>query len=744
MGDEEQFFFMFNRKDSIFLLVLGIILVIFSLTSMYSYLLFHTFSELFSIVIAAAIFIIAWNSRDYIDNKYLLFIGIAYLFIGEIDLLHTLAYKGMNIFAGFDANLPGQLWIAGRYLEAATLIAAALLISRSVNVYKELAVYTAIFSALLIVIFTGIFPDCYIDGQGLTTFKITSEYIICLMLVLAGYLLYRRKEYFEPGIFNLVIISIFFTILSELAFTFYVSVYDFSNLIGHLFKIISFALIYYALVESGIRRPHEVIFRELSEKKKEATKEKDKLEMYLEVAGVMFLVLDVKGIVRLINLKGCEILGYKESEIVGMDFIDNFIPAKKRDEAHRAFSITMTGDIESYRSLEYDVLTKNGDIRTLLWQNSITRDEEGIITGTLSSGVDITLRKQAESLLQRTQFAFDHSPDEIYYVNSEGQLIYANLRARESFAIESDSAINKTIFDINPEITQSRWKEIWSEMLKEGFHGFETVHRHSDGTSYPVEIVAYLITYEGVKYSCNIARDITERKKAEDALQEVNKKLNLLSSITRHDILNQITVAAGYMEILRLDKGISEDTKAEKYIEKVLRAIETIRKQIIFTGYYRDLGEQAPQWFDMGSIVTATQESFRFDEFNLRNDIKNTEIFADPLFGKVIFNLIDNAIKHGETISEISFFTDETPDELIIVCEDDGMGIPDEAKEQIFMREYFKNSGFGLFLSREILAITCLTITETGTFGEGARFEIHVPKGRYREISSPDDERKSG
>ena len=125
-----------------------------------------------------------------------------------------------------------------------------------------------------------------------------------------------------------------------------------------------------------------------------------------------------------------------------------------------------------------------------------------------------------------------------------------------------------------------------------------------------------------------------------------------------------------------------------------------------------------------------------FGEIELKNNIKHVEIFADPLFEKVIYNLIDNAIKHGETITEISFYNLETPEELIIVCEDNGVGIPADAKEKIFRREYYKNSGLGLFLSREILAITGLTIEETGKPGKGARFEIHVPEGKFRIKSS--------
>ncbi|WP_421908762.1 PAS domain S-box protein [Methanolacinia petrolearia] len=233
-----------------------------------------------------------------------------------------------------------------------------------------------------------------------------------------------------------------------------------------------------------------------------------------------------------------------------------------------------------------------------------------------------------------------------------------------------------------------------------------------------------------------IGRDITERKKSEDALKEVTSKLNLLSSITRHDILNQITGAAGYLEMIELDDEIPHESKADKYIKKISGTIDTIKRQITFTGYYKDLGEQTPGWFDVGDLVNKVSNTSSLGEIKHKNNIQNVEIFADPLFEKVIYNLIDNAIKHGNTITKISFYTLETPEELIIVCEDNGVGIPTDAKEKIFRREYYKNSGLGLFLSREILAITGLNIEETGTPGKGARFEIHAPEGKFRIKSS--------
>lgn len=476
---------------------------------------------------------------------------------------------------------------------------------------------------------------------------------------------------------------------------------------------------------------------------------------------------------------------------------------------------------------------------------------------------DISRRREAETLLERTQFAFDHSPDEIYFVNRDGLIVYANARARRSFGLEPDSLVSTTIFDINPDITPKEWARMWEILEFNEFYRFESMHWHSDGTAYPVDVMKYRIRHKGEAYSCTIARDITamkqseenlrksetrlrtliqtipdlvwlkdekgiylacnsmfeqffgaketeivgktdydfvdrgladffrendrraalagkptvneewitfaadgrralletiktplyategtvagvlgigrditDRKQSEEAIREANRKLNLLSSITRHDVLNQITGASAYLEMLELDGVIPPGTTAEEYFKKISGAVETIERQIRFTGYYKDLGEQAPDWFDVGRIIEEVGKTHSFSVVRIQNDIKDIEVFADPLFEKVIYNLIDNAVKHGETITEIVFSSIQKQEELIVVCEDDGVGIPADVKEKIFRREHFKNSGLGLFLSREILAITGLTIMETGIPGAGARFEIHVPEGMFRRTKS--------
>jgi len=248
--------------QSIFYIVL---LVSLYFTTFVNYLLFHTLAEIFSIIVAGSFFMITWNSKNFIKNPYLLFIGIAYLFIAFLDLLHTLSYKGMPIFTDYDfyAN---QLWIGARYMESMTLFLAFFFLNSNKQFKPErlFLIYTLITTFLVASIFVWqFFPVCFIEGTGLTTFKKISEYIICIILLISMWLLYKNRNRFEGKIYSWILASMGCTIVAELAFTFYISNYGVSNLIGHYFKIFSFYLIYKAIVQTGIKEPYKLIFKEL-------------------------------------------------------------------------------------------------------------------------------------------------------------------------------------------------------------------------------------------------------------------------------------------------------------------------------------------------------------------------------------------------------------------------------------------------------------------------------------------------
>ncbi|WMW21124.1 MASE3 domain-containing protein [Methanolobus mangrovi] len=268
------------------LLVL-LILACLYFVSLKSYLLFHSIVEVASVVVISAVFLIAWNSRNYIKNSYLLFLGISFLFVAGIDFLHIISYKGMCIFLGYDANLPTQLWIAARYMQSISLLIAPFMLGRALNVHKVFSIYFVVTSLLLTSIFTGYFPDCFIEGSGLTQFKIVSEYIISLFLLASLFMLHRHKAEFNYNVYRLLSVAIIFTIFSELSFTFYIDVYGFSNLIGHYFKLLSFYLVYKAIVVTGLMSPYDLLYRELKMKEYDLVKEKESQESLLETLGLV-------------------------------------------------------------------------------------------------------------------------------------------------------------------------------------------------------------------------------------------------------------------------------------------------------------------------------------------------------------------------------------------------------------------------------------------------------------------------
>ncbi|MFO7835022.1 MAG: MASE3 domain-containing protein [Candidatus Thorarchaeota archaeon] len=249
-----------SHRHLIFLL-LGVTAI--TLSRFHGYLLFHGFVEIFSVAIAWIIFSIVWNARKMVDSGYFMVMGVAFLHTGFIDFIHTLAYKGMGVFPAYGANLPTELWIAARFLESASLLVAIVLKDKTISNRHLFAFYSTTTAIMIWSIFTGPFPDCYIEGEGLTVFKVYSEYAIIFLLAVSIYLYSRDKSHFAEEFRRILMGALIFTIGSELSFTLYTDVYGISNMLGHIFKFISFYLFYLAVVRGSLVNPFSTLFREL-------------------------------------------------------------------------------------------------------------------------------------------------------------------------------------------------------------------------------------------------------------------------------------------------------------------------------------------------------------------------------------------------------------------------------------------------------------------------------------------------
>ncbi len=248
------------------------------LLSRYSFLLFHTLAELLGVGVALGIFFITWNTRKNIDSQYFLYIGINHLFIAIVAILHTLAYKGMNIFAGYDADLPTQLWIAGGYLQCLTFLGASLLHKQKINAHYHFAMVALFTTLMVFTIFKGWFPSCFIEGTGLTPFKKVSEIVICLGLLGAAITLRQKPIVLDRTLVLQLTAALVANSLSRFAFIFYVSVYGLSNLVGHLFYLVYIYFIYRVILEQGLVKPHNVLYSRLQDKKEKLKQSEKVLE----------------------------------------------------------------------------------------------------------------------------------------------------------------------------------------------------------------------------------------------------------------------------------------------------------------------------------------------------------------------------------------------------------------------------------------------------------------------------------
>lgn len=380
------------------------------LSVLYSYNLFHGLAEVFAVVVACGIFMVAWNTREFNRTPYLMLLGVAYLCVAGLDLLHTLAYPGMGVFRNPRADLSTQLWIGARYLEALALLAASLLGLRRVKAEPLLLGCAALTGLFLVVVFSGHFPVCYTPAGGLTAFKINSEYAICLLLAVAGVIFWKRAGMFDRAVLRLILASIACTIASELCFSTYVSPQGLANQAGHYLKIISFYLIYRASVAASLKRPYEVLFRDLGLRERYLRSSEGRLRAILGNAAalVVFVAPDWK--VHEFNLGAQEIFGWRREEVLARDFLETLIPAEKAAAVLGILEKALGGAPQ--RAVENVMLDRQGQAHHILWNCTRLEDSQGQALGLVISGLDISGRikfaKEREELIESLQDALTH------------------------------------------------------------------------------------------------------------------------------------------------------------------------------------------------------------------------------------------------------------------------------------------------------------------------------------------------
>ena len=651
------------------LLLLGLYL-----TSLHSYLLFHSLAEVFSIVVAAGIFMLAWNSRQFMDNDSLLFLGVGYLFIGLVDLVHTLAYKGMPVFPGGGTNLPTQLWIAGRYMEALTLLAFPLFLQRRLRPALVLWAYGLITALVLASTFYWrVFPACFVEGSGLTPFKKISEYVICLILLATIALILRHRDELDRHIFRLMIASIALTIGAELAFTFYISAYGFSNLVGHFLKIVSFYLIYRALIASGLQRPYDLLFRNLKERE-------GRWRSLTENSPDYVMLLDCDGAIKFINRTVPDLT---VEQVLNTSVFD-YLPEESQQAAADCFKeVVGTRQPGMY---DTDYHTADGETRHFETRVSPVLDQ-GEVVALMANARDITDRRRAEEALreseERYRLLVENTHDVVYSVTPDGIIAFVSPQIGR-FGYTPDEVISRHYLDfVLPEQRQETRNHFREGMANRTSYPTEFQWQGKDGQLHWVEVIGEIMCDESGQpvLQIGVMRDIAERKRAEERLAASLREKEVLLREIHHRVKNNMQVI---VSLLRMHarrsrsermRNIFDDCRdrvnAMSLIHESLYQSEDLAR-IDFEAYLTKLCRnlsQAHGASDKGIVVTVERGNVALD------------MDQGIAVGMVICELVSNAFKHafpqgrkGSVSVSLSSLDDEEQVELIV--QDDGKGLP--------------------------------------------------------------------
>ncbi|HWQ67524.1 MAG TPA: HAMP domain-containing sensor histidine kinase [Methanospirillum sp.] len=344
---------------------------------------------------------------------------------------------------------------------------------------------------------------------------------------------------------------------------------------------------------------------------------------------------------------------------------------------------------------------------------------------------------------------------EILFINQYGRQVFGNITGKtcwkalqanqsgpcpfctnEQLITQDGSPAQIVVWEFQNTIS-GRWYQCRDRVIRwtDGkFVRMEIATDITGGKLYEEQIERLNAVKEELRSLYNDLEDrVTERTaeitRIQESFQEANTKLNLLNSITRHDILNQITALNGYLE---LSRELSTDEEQRSYIEKAEHTVEVIDRHIHFTRVYEEIGVHSPIWQPIQEAVGKAIRDVSPISKKIRRDLSDFEVYGDPLLERVFYTLIENTLRHGGEATIIRFSNHITSEGMILTYEDNGPGIADDDKKRIFERGYGRNTGFGLYLAREVLAMTDMIIREVGEKGRGVRFEIAIPEYNYR------------
>jgi PAS domain S-box-containing protein len=492
-------------------------------------------------------------------------------------------------------------------------------------------------------------------------------------------------------------------------------------------------------IENGV----SVIAKDITERKRveEALASSEEfLGNVIEQSPVSLWISDSEGTLMKMNQACRELFGVTDEEAVGKYNLlkDNLIEeqgfmALVRDVFEKGEMARFTIDYD-VRRVEH-IEAKEATHRILDVIVSPIKDIHGKTTNALVEHMDITERRESQDRLVSSEEKYrqlvDLAQEGIMMTDADAVIRFANPKLADMLGYHADELVGRSVFQfMNGQAAELARRKF--EDRKQGIvDRYEFDFLRNDGAVMRTSIAATPIKDKDGDFSgsLSIVTDVSDRKRYEEALEVANQKLSLLGQVTRHDSLNQLAVLMGWLQIAQ--ESVAEPP-VQEYLKHMRTAAETVIRQLDFTGDYQKMAVAKPEWIDVKAAFLNGAEGFSLDKLTRSVHVDGLEVYADKMFEKVFHNLVDNSTRHGKKVTEIRVHYKKKGNGLSLVYEDDGVGIPVDEKNKLFIRGSGIHSCFGLFMVRAILGITGITIEENGIPGHGVRFEMFVPVGSYR------------
>ena len=691
------------------------LVLIFIYSKQHSYILFHTLVELFSIVIAFAVFIVAWNSRKMQDNKYLHVIGISYLFIGALDLLHTLTFNGMNIISvpGYPAN---QFWIATRGMEALIFLGGFLMIGRKQKINTELLfllyfVVSSLIAASILV--WQIFPVCFVAGKGQTDFKVIGEYIIIALLLVSLFMLYRKRSNFDRKVYLLLSGSIVFAILSESCFASYTSNWGALNEWGHYGKLISFFLIYKANVQMAFDKPMGSIFRELKASETEYKTLAENLPGLImrfdENLNCTYINQDIR---KTPTFAGTDVDALSKR-------IWNELQQALTERKPIAGELEMgTEDAQSYYAYQIipEIFDEDSERRLLV----IFRD--------------ITVSRQEKLFLSSL---LDTIPQQVWTAKADGTIDYVNGVIIRDFAIDPASPFTG---DWQPYVHPDDLEETFTRWT----YSFKTASEFN---------VQYRLKMADGQYLWHLGRAVPIMENGEvtlwigtntniDLQKKGQEQRDEFISIASHELKTPLTSIKAFNQLLAKTNDLS---KAKSFLQRVDNATGKLERLINDMLDVSKINAGRLQFdksvFNLNELLQECCENLQLSVSSHKIILQESEVvkvYADRFrMEQVIGNLLSNAVKYSPQADEVYVSMRVEQEGVIVAVRDHGIGIDSKDLEKLFDRYYrsdnaaqrFGGLGLGLFISSEIIKAHQGTFWIESELGVGTTVYLRIPLG---------------